>query len=38
MEKLNKSDLFSLEEYSINRNSFRKKVLEEKTVQKSIHR
>ena len=30
MEKLNKSDLFSLEEYSINRDSFRKKVLEEK--------
>jgi len=34
MEKLNKSDLFSLEEYSINRNSFRKKVLEEKKHRK----
>tara|TARA_Y100000022_G_scaffold180856_1_gene173106 strand:+ start:183 stop:767 length:585 start_codon:yes stop_codon:yes gene_type:complete len=34
MEKLNKSDLFSLEEYSINRNSFRKKVLEEKKYRK----
>lgn len=34
MEKLNKSDLFSLEEYSINRNSFRKKVLEEKQHRK----
>ena len=34
MEKLNKSDLFSLEEYSINRDSFRKKVLEEKQYRK----
>ena len=34
MEKLNKSDLFSLEEYSINRDSFRKKVLEEKKHRK----
>jgi hypothetical protein len=34
MEKLNKSDLFSLEEYSINRDSFRKKVLEEKQHRK----
>lgn len=34
MEKLNKSDLFSLEEYSINRDSFRKKVLEEKRYRK----
>ena len=34
MEKLNKSDLFSLEEYSINRDSFRKKVLEEKRHRK----
>lgn len=34
MEKLNKSDLFSLEEYSINRDSFRKKVLEEKRRRK----
>ena len=34
MEKLNKSDLFSLEEYSINRDSFRKKVLEEKLHRK----
>ena len=34
MEKLNKSDLFSLEEYSKNRDSFRKKVLEEKQYRK----
>ena len=34
MEKLNKSDLFSLEEYSINRDSFRKKVLQEKQHRK----
>lgn len=34
MKKLNKSDLFSLEEYSINRDSFRKKVLEEKRHRK----
>jgi hypothetical protein len=34
MEKLNKSDLFSLEEYSINRDGFRKKVLEEKQHRK----
>ena len=34
MEKLNKSDLFSLEEYSINRDNFRKKVLEEKQHRK----
>jgi hypothetical protein len=34
MKKLNKSDLFSLEEYSINRDSFRKKVLEEKQYRK----
>ena len=34
MKKLNKSDLFSLEEYSINRDSFRKKVLEEKRRRK----
>ena len=34
MEKLNKSDLFSLEEYSINRDGFRKKVLEEKRHRK----
>tara|TARA_B000000475_G_scaffold241304_1_gene212035 strand:+ start:75 stop:659 length:585 start_codon:yes stop_codon:yes gene_type:complete len=34
MEKLNKSDLFSLEEYSINRDSFRKKVLEQKQHRK----
>ena len=34
MEKLNKSDLFSLEEYSINRDSFREKVLEEKQHRK----
>ena len=34
MEKLNKTDLFSLEEYSINRDSFRKKVLEEKQHRK----
>jgi len=34
MEKLNKSDLFSLEEYSINRDSFRKKVFEEKQHRK----
>ena len=34
MEKLYKSDLFSLEEYSINRDSFRKKVLEEKQHRK----
>ena len=34
MKKLNKSDLFSLEEYSINRDSFRKKVLEEKQHRK----
>ena len=34
MEKLNKSDLFSLEEYSINRDSFRKKVLKEKRHRK----
>ena len=34
MEKLNKSGLFSLEEYSINRDSFRKKVLEEKQHRK----
>ena len=34
MEKLNKSDLLSLEEYSINRDSFRKKVLEEKRHRK----
>ena len=34
MEKLNKPDLFSLEEYSINRDSFRKKVLEEKQHRK----
>ena len=34
MEKLNKSDLFSLEEYSINRDSFRKKVLEKKQHRK----
>ena len=34
MEKLNKSDLFSLEDYSINRDSFRKKVLEEKQHRK----
>ena len=34
MENLNKSDLFSLEEYSINRDSFRKKVLEEKQHRK----
>lgn len=34
MKKLNKSDLFSLEEYSINRDSFRKKVLEEKRYRK----
>ena len=34
MKKLNKSDLFSLEEYSINRDSFRKKVLEEKGYRK----
>ena len=34
MEKLNKSDLFSSEEYSINRDSFRKKVLEEKRHRK----
>ncbi len=34
MEKLIRSDLFSLEEYSINRDSFRKKVLEEKQHRK----
>ena len=34
MEKLIRSDLFSLEEYSINRDSFRKKVLEEKKYRK----
>ena len=34
MKKLNKSDLFSLEEYSLNRDSFRKKVLEEKQYRK----
>ena len=34
MEKLNKSDLYTLEEYSINRDSFRKKVLEEKKHRK----
>ena len=34
MEKLNKSDLFTLEEYSINRDGFRKKVLEEKQHRK----
>ena len=34
MEKLIRSDLFSLEEYSINRDSFRKKVLEEKKHRK----
>ena len=34
MKKLNKSDLFSLEEYSINRDGFRKKVLEEKQHRK----
>ena len=34
MKKLNKSDLFSLEDYSINRDSFRKKVLEEKQYRK----
>ena len=34
MEKLIRSDLFSLEDYSINRDSFRKKVLEEKKYRK----
>ena len=34
MEKLIRSDLFSLEEYSINRDSFRKKDLEEKKHRK----
>ena len=34
MEKLNKSDLYSLEEYSENRDVFRAKVLDEKKSRK----
>ena len=36
MEKLNKSDLFSLEEYSINRDSFRKKFSKKSSTEKYI--
>ena len=34
MNKLNRSDLFSLEQYSIERESFRNRVLEEKKSRK----
>ena len=36
MEKLNKSDLFSLEEYSINRDSLEKKFSKKSNTEKYI--